>query len=421
MAVIKVENLTKIYKLYDKNTDRLKEALHPFHKKYHKEFYALKNVSFEVKKGQMLGIIGKNGSGKSTLLKIITGVLSASAGSVKTNGKISSLLELGTGFNPEYTGIENIYFNGMIMGFTKEEMDKKLSEIIEFADIGDFLYQPVKTYSSGMFVRLAFALSINVDPDILIVDEALSVGDIRFQQKCFRKIDEIKKTKTVILVTHDIGAVNKFCDNVIWINEGKIVDSGDAYRISKLYQAFMVQSKLSKSKRTDKIKENYTDDKKYKLDRVDKELDIFGDGKAQIIEIGMFDAVTDDKLEDLSARVNVKLFIRVKYNEEIMGPIVGFTLKDRLGNTILQTNSYILNEPLEDVIENQIETYSFEFIVPNLNDGTYSISPAIASGIQENHIQHNWIHDAIVFNIINSNLYSLQGVIFLDGVKFDKE
>lgn len=190
---IEIENVTKIYKLYDKPIDRLKEAMSVSHREYHKDFYALSQISFTVEKGQTVGIIGTNGSGKSTILKIITGVLTPTTGNVSVNGKISALLELGAGFNMDYTGIENIYMNGTMMGFSRKEMDAKLDDILEFADIGDFVYQPVKTYSSGMFVRLAFALAINVEPEILIVDEALSVGDVFFQSKCYRRMDEIRK------------------------------------------------------------------------------------------------------------------------------------------------------------------------------------------------------------------------------------
>ena len=230
---IKVENLNKIYKLYNKSIDRMKEALSLSKKKYSRDHYALKNISFKIKSGETVGIIGTNGSGKSTLLKIITGVLTQTSGSVQVNGKISALLELGAGFNPEYTGIENIYLNGTMMGYSKEEMDNKVDSIIEFADIGDFINQPVKTYSSGMFARLAFAVAINVEPDILIVDEALSVGDLRFQQKCFREIEKFKKDKTVLIVSHDISTINKICNKAMWINTGKNMIYGDVDKVVK--------------------------------------------------------------------------------------------------------------------------------------------------------------------------------------------
>lgn len=237
---ISVKHLTKIYKLYDKPIDRLKESLHPLKKQYHKDFYALNDVNFEIKKGETVGIIGKNGAGKSTLLKIITGVLTPTSGSVHVHGRIASLLELGAGFNPEYTGIENIYFQGSLMGYTREEMETKIDDILAFADIGDFVYQSVKMYSSGMFARLAFAVAINVDPDILIVDEALSVGDIRFQAKCFKKFEDLKqKNTTILFVSHDISAIRNFCSACLWINSGALFEHGDVLLISSKYLAEM--------------------------------------------------------------------------------------------------------------------------------------------------------------------------------------
>ena len=221
---ISVEHISKVYKLYRSKADRLKDSLHLTRKKNYEEFYALSDVNFQVKKGETVGLIGTNGAGKSTLLKLLTGVLTPSNGQIEVNGKVSALLELGAGFNGEYTGIENIYFNGTLMGYTKEQMEKKVPEILEFAGIGDYVYQPVKTYSSGMFARLAFALAINVEPDILVVDEALSVGDIYFQSRCFKKMDDIKKKgTTILLVTHDMSSVIKYCDKVVLLNHGKVV------------------------------------------------------------------------------------------------------------------------------------------------------------------------------------------------------
>ena len=240
MSAIKVDQVTKIYRLFDRPIDRLKESLNPFHKEYHKKFYALNEISFQVEQGQFMGIIGTNGSGKSTILKIITGVLTPTTGQVTVSGRVSALLELGGGFNMEYTGIENVYMNGTMMGYTRQEMDEKLPEILEFADIGDFVYQPVKTYSSGMFVRLAFALAINVDPDILIVDEALAVGDVFFQAKCYQKINEICKSgTTVLLVTHDMSTVIKYCDKVVVLNRGHFVAEGPARQMVDLYKKIL--------------------------------------------------------------------------------------------------------------------------------------------------------------------------------------
>ena len=216
---IKLEHITKVYKLYNRNRDRLKDSLGLTRKKCYTEHYALRDVSMEVQEGEMVGIIGVNGSGKSTILKIITGVLSPSGGTMQINGRISALLELGAGFNMDYTGIENVYMNGTMMGFSREEIDARLQDILDFADIGDFVYQPVKSYSSGMFVRLAFAVAINIDPEILIVDEALSVGDVFFQAKCYRKFEEFKaQGRTILFVSHDLSSIARYCDRVILLN-----------------------------------------------------------------------------------------------------------------------------------------------------------------------------------------------------------
>ena len=225
--IISVDQVSKVYRLYDKPIDRLLESVSLRKKSYHKDFYALRDISFSVGRGEGVGIIGTNGSGKSTMLKIITGVLSATTGKVESRGSICALLELGAGFNQDYTGIENIYMNGTMMGFTKAEMDEKLPAILEFADIGDFVYQPVKSYSSGMFVRLAFALYISIDPEVLIVDEALSVGDVFFQAKCYHRMDELKrKGTTILMVTHDLGSVMKYCDRVVLFHKGEKVGEG---------------------------------------------------------------------------------------------------------------------------------------------------------------------------------------------------
>lgn len=237
-----VKDVSKVYHLYNKPVDRLKESIHPFRKKYHQEHYALRNVSFELKRGETLGIIGKNGSGKSTLLKIITGVLTPTAGTVEVNGKIAALLELGAGFNMEFTGIENIYMNGTIMGYTKAEMDAKLDEIVAFADIGDYIYQPVKMYSSGMFARLAFAVNSNVNPDILIVDEALSVGDMFFQAKCMARMRVMmEQGTTVLFVSHDSNTIKSFCRKALWLNYGETLMYGDSAEVVSAYEKALTE------------------------------------------------------------------------------------------------------------------------------------------------------------------------------------
>lgn len=235
-TAIKIQGLTKVYKLYESPMSRFKEALHPFKKKYHRDFHALQNLSLEIKKGECVGIIGKNGSGKSTLLKIITGVLTPTSGSVTLQGKVSAILELGAGFNPEMTGIENIYLNNALNGMNKAQTDKKIKEIIEFADLGDFIHHPIKTYSSGMKARLAFAVSINVEPDILIVDEALSVGDASFGRKCFAKMEEIRaKGATILFVSHSEASIVNLCSRAIWISRGEQVIEGAPKLVTGLY------------------------------------------------------------------------------------------------------------------------------------------------------------------------------------------
>ena len=239
-VAIQADHISKVYRLYDKPRDRIKEAFSLTHKIYYREHYALKDVSFDVYRGETVGIIGTNGAGKSTILKIITGVLSPTTGNIAVNGRISALLELGAGFNMEYSGIENIYLNGTMIGFTREEIDRKMDDILSFADIGDFVHQPVKTYSSGMFVRLAFAVAINIDPEILIVDEALSVGDAFFQVKCYHKFEEFKKQgKTILFVSHDLSSINKYCDRVILLKQGTKLAEGNPKDMVDLYKKVM--------------------------------------------------------------------------------------------------------------------------------------------------------------------------------------
>lgn len=346
MNSISVKGVTKVYQLYDKPIDRLKEAMSIRKKNYHKDFFALDEVSFDVGKGQTVGIIGTNGSGKSTILKIITGVLSPTKGTVEVNGKISALLELGAGFNSEYTGIENIYMNGTMMGYTKEEMDAKLPEILEFADIGDFVYQPVKTYSSGMFVRLAFALAINVEPEILIVDEALSVGDVFFQAKCFRKMDEIrKKGTTVLMVTHDMGSVIKYCEKVVLLNRGHFVAEGPAGEMVDLYKKILANQLDDETdnnqldKKNEQRKLDVTDNWKEKLG-LNAETIEYGDKKAEIIDFGIFDH-NDEITNIITKGEKFSIRMKVEFHEAQKKPIFAFTFKDKKGTEITGTNSML--------------------------------------------------------------------------------
>lgn len=413
---IEVNHLTKIYKLYKKPSDRMKEAFSITNKTYHKDFYALKDVNFKVKRGEALGIVGKNGSGKSTILKIITGVLQPSIGGVKIDGRIAALLELGAGFNGEYSGFENIYLNGTIMGFTRAEIEKKMPEIIAFADIGDFIYQPVKTYSSGMYVRLAFAIAIHVDPDILIIDEALSVGDIRFQRKCFRKIEEFKKTKTFILVSHDLSSITKFCDRAIWLNEGELKSEGEPVEIAKEFRAYMIEAKFTSKANLEnqKIEENAKET--YEFESIPKDVDVMGDDKAEFLGMLCMDE-EGKKASIVDADSRIKLCFKAHIREEITDAIVGFTFKDKLGTILFQLNTFVMEKELR--LEKD-KTYIFQFVftLPKLIDGYYTISPAIASGSQAYHIQHCWIFDAMVIQVLNKRDINLEGYNYIDDAEF---
>ncbi|MGN0514545.1 MAG: ABC transporter ATP-binding protein [Lachnospiraceae bacterium] len=363
---ISVEHISKLYKLYRGRADRLKDALHLTKKKTYQEYYALSDVSFTVNKGETVGLIGTNGAGKSTLLKIITGVLTPSAGQIEVNGKISALLELGAGFNMEYTGLENIYFNGTLMGYTKEQMEEKVPQIIEFAGIGDYIYQPVKTYSSGMFARLAFAMAINVEPDILIVDEALSVGDIYFQSKCFKKMDEIKKNgTTVLLVTHDMSSVVKYCDKVVVLDHGKVIKEGNPKEMVDIYKKILVhQYDENEPEKSDRI-EIKEDTWMSKLS-LNEENVLYGSGKARIVDFGFFDE--QDNITGLILKKSIfKIRMKVEFMEDIEYPIFAFTVKNVRGAEVTGTNSMF--ERLEIPLAKKGETYVITFTQKALLQG----------------------------------------------------
>ena len=413
-----VNNVTKIYKLYEKPIDRLKEAMSLTHKNYHRDFYALNGISFDVEKGQTVGIIGTNGSGKSTILKIITGVLTPTTGDVQVNGVISALLELGAGFNMDYTGIENIYMNGTMMGFSRKEMDEKLQDILDFADIGDFVYQPVKTYSSGMFVRLAFALAINVEPEILIVDEALSVGDVFFQAKCYRRMEEIRKNGTTILmVTHDMGAIIKYCDRVVVLNKGNFIAEGEPGKMVDLYK---------------KILANQMDDLNEELEAVDNRLyndfsgdqaiaersraaaggmmkdkltinpnrTEYGDKRAEIIDFGLLDErgnITNLLLK--GERFTIKE--RIHFHGEIETPIFTYTIKDKRGADLTGTNTMFESSDVKSVKKG--DEYVVEFTQKmTLQGGEYLLSMSCTGFENGEHVVYHRLYDIVNITVISN-------------------
>ena len=405
-AAIQVRNVSKMYKLYDKPMDRLKESLGLTRIPKYKEHYALRDLSFEVKNGECVGIIGTNGSGKSTILKIITGVLNPTDGEVKVNGRISALLELGAGFNQEYTGIENIYLNGTMMGFTREEIDSRINDILAFADIGDFVYQPVKTYSSGMFVRLAFAVAINIDPEILIVDEALSVGDVFFQVKCYHKFEEFKKLgKTILFVSHDLGSISKYCDRVVLLNQGQKVAEGRPKRIVDLYKQILVnkngeiieqgtQSELAKRSED----QEYGVLWKTRLEINPNLLD-YGEKQAEIIDF----AVIDDHGEINSGIVkgtDFKIRMRVRFHKDLQDPIFAFTIKDNQGTEITGTNTMYENITAGPVKAGDEKIVTFTQSM-NLQGKTYLLSLGCVGFTSNKFTVYHRLYDVCDIDVIS--------------------
>ena len=396
-VAISVNNVSKMYKLYDNPMDRLKESLGLSRKKKYKEHYALNDVSFQVHKGETVGIIGTNGSGKSTILKIITGVLNPTQGQVVVDGRISALLELGAGFNGEYSGIENVYLNGTMIGFSREEIDAKLQDILDFADIGDFVNQPVKTYSSGMFVRLAFAVAINIEPEILIVDEALSVGDVFFQAKCYRKFEEFKEMgKTILFVSHDLSSIGKYCDRVVLLNKGKKLAEGDAKEMVNLYRRVLVnqyeepeeaakeetqdavvepddpvtEGEKEMVKKPGVVRREEGDQMKSKLN-LNPEVLEYGSKLAEIEDF----AIRDDSgmiTNVIEKGQEFSVDMKIRFQEDISEPIFAFTLKDLKGTEITGTNTMYENTPMKPQKKGDVRYVTFTQKMP-LEAGEYML------------------------------------------------
>lgn len=415
MDIITVKNVEKVYPLYDRTVDRLKETLSITKKSYHKDFYALRDINFTIRSGETVGIIGTNGSGKSTILKIITGVLTPTKGEVDVVGKISALLELGAGFNMDYTGIENLYMNGTMMGYTRAEMDQKIPEILEFADIGDFVNQPVKTYSSGMFVRLAFALAINVEPEVLIVDEALSVGDAFFQAKCFSKLEEIRNSGTTILfVSHDTTSVKQLCNRAIWIEKGVVKADGDANEICEQYLSMQIEEnnrrksevikdiKLNNSKAVEKGTERLV---VKKIDYTQMK-NVTRTGAADILSFYIRDNQGND-VNILKPRGKYVFGILAEFHEDVDNALFGFEMENTKGVKLFSINNFLNNSVLKKAEKDKIYEVRFSLQLPKICTGEYLISPCIAAGEQDNHVVHVRLHNSIMINVDNSEGYNL--------------
>lgn len=446
---IRVEGLGKRYEIYAQPADRLKQMIMPRigwafgrgPRTYFREFWALRGVSFDVRRGETVGIIGRNGSGKSTLLQMVCGTLHPTEGSVAVYGRIAALLELGAGFNPEFTGRENVYLSGLLYGISESELRGRFQSIVDFADIGDFINQPVKTYSSGMYVRLAFAIAAHVDADTLVIDEALSVGDVRFTQKCMRFLREFQKRGTLLFVSHDTGAVTNLCSRAIWLDAGKLMMDGSARDVVERYLAVqhaadraslgesvtvqpLAGGAVAASSEAHAMPVDVVDPRKALLngeatrnlvevfefdpERVNSE---FGTGAARIVDVQLLDEggkvhrlIAGGEVADLTIDANVL--------EAIGAPIFGFYVKDRLGQRIFGDNTYVSyrERPVQAQPGVRLRAH-FRFRMPVLPSGDYSVDVALATGTQENHTQQHWIHDAISFKAHESTMrHGLVGI-----------
>lgn len=431
---IKVENVTKIYKLYDKPMDRLKESLGMSKKVQCREHYALNDVSFDVKRGETVGIIGTNGSGKSTILKIITGVLNPTAGNVMVNGRISALLELGAGFNQEFTGIENVYLNGTMNGFTTEEIDARLDSILQFADIGDFVKQPVKTYSSGMFVRLAFAVAINIDPEILIVDEALSVGDVFFQSKCYHKFEEFKKMgKTILIVSHDLSSIAKYCDKVVFLNQGVKMDEGDPKYIIDQYKKALVKQLGGVSvddfdadaseDETDGIRQETLsfdqtmDHNLWKSSlRLNPKVNEYGNGAGEIVDFAILDdagKITDIINKGSEFTIRMKL----RYHTHLEHPIAAFTIKDLKGTDLCGTNTMYEKNDIRNVEDGDEVVVTFTQRM-DLQGGEYLLSLGTTGYVDGEYTVYQRLYDVCNMTVFSDKntvgFYDMNSVVKIE-------
>lgn len=426
--VIRAQGLNKIYNIFKKPDDRLKQMIFR-RRKFFDEYWALKDVDIEIRRGETVALIGRNGSGKSTLLQIITGTVQPSSGVIEIEGRIGALLELGAGFNPEFTGRENVYMSAQILGLSPDMVEARFNEIAAFADIGDFMDQPVKLYSSGMYARLAFSVMAHVDTDILIVDEILSVGDAAFVQKCMRFIRKFKETGTLLFVSHDAAAVLSLCDTAIWMDAGVVRAKGPAREICEAYQADIEGAKnrtnefhIGGSRKSPAGEQQFPDDtRKEQLKELGQQ------GKMEIFSFdsdapwyGVRGAIIDDvvlcnangeKLTALEGGEDVRLRITCHSESDLERPIIGFIVKDRLGQTLFSDNTFLTYQGAGLKMHRGDRIVAeFDFRMPYLAAGDYSISAAIATGTQDDHIQHHWIDDALIFNVSKISIKGLVGI-----------
>lgn len=441
---IKVEGLSKCYQIYDQPRDRLKQFVLPrlqrlagqTLKQYFREFWALKDVSFEVKKGETVGIIGRNGSGKSTLLQMICGTLNPTSGSIQTNGRIAALLELGSGFNPEFTGRENVYMNAAVLGLSNEEIDARFDDIAAFADIGDFMAQPVKTYSSGMTVRLAFSVIAHVDAEILVIDEALAVGDAVFTQKCMRFLRKFKEEGTLIFVSHDMGSVLNLCERVVWLHHGQLRQLGNSKEIAEAYLHYTLQEVYGQQAQLQELDASSVSQdvpdgapKPVSLDANDGSMIDYGarmrvtenlseangwkTGAGEILSVSLEHLIPQPN-DVFCGGEKVRMVITAKAYQDMDRPILGFLVRDRLGQDLFGENTL----PFTDLNPRPVAagaTFLSEYVfrLPMLPNGQYAVMASLADGDLHTNVQHHWLHDALIINVSSSKVrWGLVGVSF---------
>lgn len=402
---VEFHRVSKSYPIYESPGDRLKELITPKRYQFHKDFWALRDVSFDIQRGETFCIVGENGSGKSTLLQILAGILQPSSGTVKVDGRVAALLELGSGFNPEFSGRDNVFLNASILGFSNKEIERRFRDIEEFAEIGDFIHQPVKTYSSGMAVRLAFAVAIHVDPDILLVDEALAVGDVYFRQRCMRKVHELRsRGVTIVFVSHAVGDVKAIGDRVMWLDQGRVIELGNPDHVVARYLARMVEKDSA-----------YLTHKK-PLDRalgagpaIAPEVAItlpncdhrYGDGRAEVLGIAVFDSAGRPMhVLEPGGKAVVRISVRAK--EEVARPIVGFMMRNHLGLDFCGSNTTREGYELPPMTPGDVTTVDFHLELPELYAGSFSFSPAIADGTLLGYTMCDWVENAVALQMGHS-------------------
>jgi lipopolysaccharide transport system ATP-binding protein len=451
-VAIRVSDLSKCYQIYDTPKDRLKQFVIPrlqrivshTQRRYFREFWALRDVSFEVKMGETVGIIGRNGSGKSTLLQMVCGILSPTNGVVETHGRIAALLELGSGFNPEFTGRENVYMNANVLGLSKEEVDERFDDIAAFADIGEFIEQPVKTYSSGMFVRLAFAVIAHVNADILVIDEALAVGDAFFTQKCMRFLREFRERGTILFVSHDTASIVNFCQAAIWLEGGVVKKIGGAKEVTESYLEGLTEESYGGKEdpkkdttqeaiqKLPKRKIKYWDQRQslvnnspfrndLEIFKFDENARFYGKGGAKIIDVKLLDS-EGRVLNWMVGGEAVLLKIECESISHMDRPIVGFVVKDKLGQTLFGENTFLTYQSKSiEIRKSQKFHAEFSFRMPLLAAGDYSICTAVANGSQDNHLMHQWINEAVIFKSHSSSVVAGLVGIIMDDVSLSIE